>query len=146
MELWEIGVTVGGFALALFFGWMTRQGWVGAAEREAIMSLEAFTQRIKDKLLVDIAAAKDPASDGGSTITSAEKSLIRQRVWEMALMELKGPALRYVKSRGEKFVKGLIGKFLDKKVDESTDVAEALDGEKKVDVSLEAKMAVEGAA
>lgn len=71
-------------------------------------------QRAKDKYLADIIAARDATSDGGAVVTPAELSLAR----EHALAVLKasavdGPLLQLIQTKGEAWVKGLIGQKLD---------------------------------
>ncbi len=70
-------------------------------------------QRAKDKYLADIIAARDDASDGGAVVTPAEMSAARQHAFAVLTQAASGPLLDLIKSKGEGFVKGLIGSKLD---------------------------------
>lgn len=70
-------------------------------------------QRAKDKYLADIIAARDAASDGGAVVTPAELSKARADAFAVLTQSASGPLMDLIKSKGEGFVKGLIGAKLD---------------------------------
>jgi len=78
---------------------------------EAIISL---TKRVVDKCEEMVGTAMEFDSEGGARITAAEFSLLRQKVWDLLLTELKGPSGSILRKWGEARVKGLIGIVLAK--------------------------------
>jgi len=70
-------------------------------------------QRAKDKYLADLIAARDAASDGGAVVTPDELSRARADAFAVLTASASGPLLDLIKSKGEGFVKGLIGAKLD---------------------------------
>lgn len=83
-------------------------------EGEAKEVIVAMTQRVVDKFEDWHGVVTDPASDGGIRITKAEISLLRQRAYDLAISEAKGPVAAKLKDWGEARVKGLIGGLLKK--------------------------------
>lgn len=100
--------------LGLGMKWLGRQKWAQDAEREMFLAIEGAAQRVKDKYLAEIMAAKDAASDGGATVTPKEMSDARQKAFDIVLQSLKGPVLDYAKGKCEALLKGWIGTALDK--------------------------------
>jgi len=78
-------------------------------------AITAFTKRALDKAQDWYQLAVATTGDGGTAITKAEMSVLRQKVWELLQEELAGgPLLSLLKLWGEEKVKGLISIALAK--------------------------------
>lgn len=79
--------------------------------------IEALVQRGLDKGGQWWGIATSPTGDGGTKITAAEASVLRQKLWEFCKEEVTGPAAKMLLSLGEEIVKGWIGKVIGAKVE-----------------------------
>lgn len=86
----------------------------GELEDRLITAVIDAVQRVKDKVVEEIMIAQSATSDGGKTVTAAEKSKLRDLIYSMLMVELKGPLREYAVEKGEKLLKGTIGRVLDK--------------------------------
>ena len=75
-----VGVLV--VVVVLLLSWLKSKGTVDAQAESLIL---AATQRAKDKYFEELAVAQGPDSDGGVTITPAEKSIARQHAFAVAM-------------------------------------------------------------
>jgi hypothetical protein len=114
VELWEViaGVVVGLLTWGLRA--LGKMSFAKEHEQTLMTAISSAVQRTKDKFLAELEGAKDPTSPGGIEVTKAELSAAREKALHHVLDSLKGPALDYAKDRGNDFIKGLIGKAMDK--------------------------------
>lgn len=77
-------------------------------------TIELYTKRVVDKASEWLKMSTAPTSDGGSKITAAELSELRQFIWDMLMKELSGPMGSLLRAWGENKVKALIGLALEK--------------------------------
>lgn len=94
--------------------WLSAQKWAADAERDFFASVESGAQFAKDAYLLKIEQAKDPNSPGGAVVTEEEKQDARAEALRAAMQSMGIPALKYAKDKGEKFIMGWIGKYLDR--------------------------------
>lgn len=83
--------------------------------RDFAIFIEGFGNRARSKYLFELAEKKSKDSDGGEEVTAAEISDLREKMWNLALDEAKGPLLDYIKKMGPEVFKGFIGRYLEKK-------------------------------
>ena len=102
--IWPAVIAIVGWLVA----WGIRKLNLKAEVSDAI---ENFAQRG-----LDLARKKTTAeSDGGKVITAKELSELRQEIWQLIKEEAKGPVLKMVVGLGEDYVKGWIGRILERK-------------------------------
>ena len=85
--IWTIAVP--GVMLGVVMGarWLAAKYEANNLLTRGFAFVELMGERGRDKYLMEVAAAKDPASPGGTTITAAEMSALRASVWKTALAE-----------------------------------------------------------
>lgn len=103
--------------------WLAKRvGW-NTGRDVALDAIDAIGNRAVDKYKAEyereLEAARDPNSDGGTTITEAEREKAASRAREQAygalMGGLKGEALDFAKEQGPEIIKGMIGRVMSKR-------------------------------
>lgn len=122
MDLFEIISTVALALVPILLGlgmrWVRNQKWADDGVKEFTVYLEAFGERLRVSYADKLAQARAEDSDGGATITEAEREQILDEIYEDFKAEITGPGKDYALSLGATTVKNLLLGWLNKDGDE----------------------------
>lgn len=111
MDWFEIVASLVLLALSAGLVFVVRKGWIEQQLSDAVYSI---AQRARDKYLAEMTAARAPSSPGGVMVTAEEASKARQMAYDQLMQILTGPARDLALRKGEAWIKGLIGRWMER--------------------------------